>query len=356
MTKHHAENERIKHRYLDFLKNAKGLSEQSLDSVAKSLARFEEYNKYKPFKLFHTQQAIGFKNNLAAQHGQRSGEELSKATQNATLKNLKHFFEWLYQQPGFKSRFQYTDAEYFSLSKNDVAVATAKREKKFPTLEQVKHVITMMPSQTDIERRNCALLAFAILTGARDGAMASAKLKHIDLQTGCFNQDARGVNTKFGKTFTTTFFPVGDDIRAIFEDWVTYLREVKLWGNDDPLFPATGIEYSQASHQFEVVGLKRKCWSNASPIRTIFREAFECAGLPYFNPHSFRDTLVQLAKTKSIDIETFKAWSQNLGHESMVTTNSIHADLLKIGITDEQAKAIIIAAVKGEIKYLSINY
>ena len=43
-------------------------------------------------------------------------------------------------------------------------------------------------------------------------------------------------------------------------------------------------------------GLERDHWSSASPIRTIFRQAFVRAGLPYFNPHSFRKTLVQLGE------------------------------------------------------------
>jgi integrase len=68
------------------------------------------------------------------------------------------------------------------------------------------------------------------------------------------------------------------------------------------------------------VGLRRKCWSNATPIRTIFREAFEQAGLPYFNPHSFRNTLVQLGESLCNTPEEFKAWSQNLGHEKVLTT------------------------------------
>ena len=44
--------------------------------------------------------------------------------------------------------------------------------------------------------------------------------------------------------------------------------------------------------RFGAVGLERKHWSNAGPIRTIFKQAFTVAGLPYFNPHSFRKTLV----------------------------------------------------------------
>jgi integrase len=59
---------------------------------------------------------------------------------------------------------------------------------------------------------------------------------------------------------------------------------------------------------------------NASPIRTIFREAFIGAGLPYFNPHSFRNTLVHLGEKVCKTPEQFKAWSQNLGHEKVLTT------------------------------------
>ena len=84
-------------------------------------------------------------------------------------------------------------------------------------------------------------MAFTLLTGARDRAIASLKLKHVDLVGSCVIQDAREVNTKFSKTFSTFFFPVEEEIRSIVTDWVSYLRNEKLWGNDDPLFPATQV-------------------------------------------------------------------------------------------------------------------
>lgn len=176
-----------------------------------------------------------------------------------------------------------------------------------------------MPTITEIERRNRALVAFTLLTGARDSAIASAKLKHIDLLSGSFYQDARDVKTKYSKTFTTFFFPVGDEILEIVVGWVNYLRDELLWGNDDPLFPATRIAVG-ASRQFEVVGLDRKHWSNATPIRKIFRDAFTSSGLDYFNPHSVRNTLVRLGETTCKSPEEFKAWSQNIGHEKVMTT------------------------------------
>ncbi len=319
MTKHNPDNERIKRQYFAYLKEAMRHSEPTVDAVAKALARFEADTKYRDFKAFHFEQAIAFKKRLAEQTNQQTGKMLSKATLNSTLAQVKNFFHWLAGQPGYKSRLRYSDADYFNLSEKDVRVATAKREQTGPTLEQVKHVISMMSPDSAIERRNRALIAFALLTGARDSAIASMKIKHVDLIAGCVNQDAREVRTKFSKTFTTFFFPVGDEILRIVAEWVTFLKEEMLWGNDDPLFPATRIALGD-SRQFEAVGLERAHWSSAARIREIFRSAFIGSGLPYFNPHSFRHTLVRLGQDVCLTPESFKAWSQNLGHDKVLTT------------------------------------
>ena len=326
MTKHNADNERIKRKYFVFLKDAKRLSEQSVDGVASALFRFETYTKHRDFKAFHFEQAIAFKKHLAGQKAQRTGKNLSKATLHATLTQLKQFFQWLSREAGYKTRIQYSDAEYFNLSLNDTHIATARREKKWPTMEQIKRALDAMPADTDIERRNRALFAFTILTGARDSAIASLKLKHIDIEQGCVNQDAREVKTKSRKTIPTDFFPIGEEIRQIVIEWVNYLREEKLWGNDDPLFPKTQVS-TGASKKFEKNGLKREHWSNANSIRGIFRKTFNDVGLPYFNPHSFRDTLTQLGQKICTTPEQLKAWSQNLGHENVLTTFTSYGEV-----------------------------
>ena len=74
-------------------------------------------------------------------------------------------------------------------------------------------------------------------------------------------------------------------------------------------------------------GFERAHWANAHPVRAIFKEAFQRAGLPYFNPHSFRNTLVQLAYELKLNAEQFKAWSQNLGHDQCLTTFSSYGTL-----------------------------
>lgn len=319
MPTHHPDNERIKRQYFVFLKEAKQQSEASVDAVAQAIARFEADTQYRDFRSFHREQAVAFKRRLAERDSRATGEKLSAATRYATLAHLKRFFQWLAQQSGYRSKVSYTDADYFNLSEKDARVATARRPRPVPTLEQVKHVIGCMPARNDIERRNRALLAFALLTGARDTALSSMRLGHVDLGEGRVFQDARVVKTKFSKTFTTFFFPVGDEVRAIVDEWVRDLREVRLWGNDDPLFPATRVELGERL-QFEATGIERKAWETAAPIRVIFKQAFEAAGLPYFNPHSLRSTLVQLGQQVCRSPEHFKAWSQNLGHEGVLTT------------------------------------
>ena len=59
---------------------------------------------------------------------------------------------------------------------------------------------------------------------------------------------------------------------------------------------------------------------DAGAIRRIFRRSFEAAGLPYFNPHSFSNTLTLLGEKLCTTPEALKTWSQNLRHEHVLTT------------------------------------
>lgn len=209
MQKHNAENERLKRRYFAYLREAARYDESTVDAVAKALHRFETDAGFRDFRQFRIEQAVAFKRHLLTKRNAQTGKELGKSTVHFTLAHLKRFFQWLAGQPGFRSRIAYSDADYFNLSEKDARIAVTKRASAYPTLEQVLHVLGHMGTASEIERRNRALIAFILLTGARDGAVASMRLKHVNLDARCVFQDARDVKTKFSKTFTTYFFPVG---------------------------------------------------------------------------------------------------------------------------------------------------
>ena len=318
MSKFCAENEIRKREYTFYLEAADGKQSASIDAALKAISRFEESTGMKPFRRFHVEQARAFRRRLS-EDLTPAGKPLSAATVTSTLKHLRNFFLWLSQQPGYRARLKASDASYFTPSPQDVRIAAAKRERPIASIEEITAVLRTLPSSTAIEKRDRAIIAFALLTGARDGAISTLRLKHVDLEAGAVFQDAREVETKRRKTFTTTFFPVGLEPLEIFRDYVNFLKTDLGFSLDDPLFPSTLVGHGTA-RAFCGIGLTRERWKNADPIRAIFRRAFEAAGLPYVNPHSFRNTLVRLGQKLCRTPEAWKAWSQNLGHEHEATT------------------------------------
>lgn len=319
MAKHHPANERIKRQYLIYLQEAHGKAESSIDQTAAAIASFETSTRHKDFKQFHIEQARAFKRQINEHLNPETGKGLAKSTIHSRLMILKTFFKWLAGQPGYKSRINYSDAEYFNTNANDERVAKAVRERPVPTPDQIAHVLKSMPTQTVLRRRDRALIAFTFLSGARDNAIASMKIKHVDTTERRVDQDARDVRTKARKSFVSNFFPVGDYVEEIVLNWINELTKDHLFGPGDPLFPSTKIGLNEVGH-FASIGLTRENWSSAGPIRQIFKTAFEGAGMTYFNPHSFRKTLAKLGETICNSPEDFKAWSQNLGHEQVLTT------------------------------------
>jgi integrase len=198
-----------------------------------------------------------------------------------------------------------------------------------------------MPTNNDVERRDRALVAFALLTGARDNAIASMSLRHVDLGRREVFQDGRDVRTKNRKTIVSFFFPVGAEVEKIVFDWIGFLASERLFVSTDPLFPATRVEPGK-DRLFRPTGLTKTHWKDAKPIRRIFRDAFAAANLPYCNPHSFRKTLAALGQTVCITPEQLKAWSQNLGHDHVLTTFTSY------GSVQPERQAEIISALATE--------
>lgn len=318
MIKYNPKNERIKHEYFRYLAEADGKSGATIDGIRKAILRFEQLNKLKDFSTYNREQAIAFKNNLAETKAIRSDKPLSLATIFSTLNHLKAFFKWLALQPGYK-KIHIPDINYFSLTDKENRAAKAPQRKRFPTLEQVRQVVRAMPNTDDIAKRDRALVAFTMLTGIRVDALTSLKIRHVDLEQKLVFQDGREVKTKFSKNIHTFLLPIDEEMLQIVVEWMNYLIQEKLFGYDAPLFPKTILKQDE-NLCFKAAGLVPEHWATTTPIREIFKKAFSAAGLQYYHPHSFRHTLGHLMNTYCKTIEEMHAWSQNLGHDSPITT------------------------------------
>lgn len=344
MRKFNEENERIKRKYLHHLRCAQRKDTATVQKAAEGILRFEARTNFADFKRFHIEQVIKFQDRINSEVSKATGKPLAKSTIRSILAANKGFFFWLADQPGYKSRIRHSDADYFNMDAKGQRVASAVRETPYPSMEMVRHVFDAMPTETEQDRRNKAVIAFLMLTGARDGAIASLRLKHINMIDGYVFQDARDVRTKNSKTITTYFLPVDAVYHECFADWVAFLRKKKLFGPDDPLFPP--LKVGVVDGAMKVVGFERQCYKNANAIRKLVKDAFKTADLPEYTPHAFRKTLVKWADHAYPTREAFKAFSQNIGHSSVVTTISAYypvslerqGELVKAASPASQAK------------------
>ena len=335
MTRYVEENERIKHDYAAYLRHAKGQDDTSIDKARAAIRRFEESTKFKSFKKFHRQQAADFKAFLDKQRNAKTGKSLGFSTVDATLRLVKGFFHWLVSRAGFKRVLTYADVEYFNNTRKAGRVAHTARDIPYPSIQQADYAFQAMPFETAFQKRDKALFAFFMLTGARDGAVASLKLKHVNVDLGHVFQDAREMKTKAAKTISCQFFPVDPAYRICFVAYVTYLREVELFGPDDALFPKARVKVLPGQG-FTNLGLARTCFSNASKLNTIIKAAFANVQMPQYTPHAFRKTLTHLGNELCQTPECFKAWSMNLGHENVATTINSY-----LPVTTERQMALI---------------
>ncbi len=313
------QNERIKREYFTFKKEADRKDEKTIEAISKAILRFETFNNHKDFKTFNRHQATAFKNHIAETNNKKTGAPMALSTQHSTLNIVQGFFRWLALQRGFKKAIHIPDIEYFNLSAKDTRTAKSSAPVDFPTMDQIRHVINKMPHQTEIEMRDRAIVAFTTLTAARVAAITSIKIKDFDQSRNLITQNPKHVNTKFGKRIETFLMVIDDQHLHIFLEWVNYLKTIKFFGGGDPLFPKTQnvIDENQC---FKAGGISNEHWASTTAIRDIFKKAFTNAGIKYYHPHTLRHTIVHFAMGNGASVEELKALSQNIGHESLLTT------------------------------------
>jgi len=245
MAKHVEENERIKHDYATYLRHAKGQEKKSIDKGRAALRQFAGSTKTKPFKKFHRQQAANLKVYLAKQKNAKTGKPLAFSTVDAILRLVKGFFHGLVSREGFKRVLTYPDVEYFINTLKAGRVSHAQRAIPYPSMQQAAHAFQAMPFEDHFDKRDKALFAFFMLTGARDGAVASLRLKQVNIKLGHVFQHAREVKTKNAKNIMCQFFPVEAAYLKCFTAWVEFLANEKLFGPDDALFPKADMGMCQ---------------------------------------------------------------------------------------------------------------
>lgn len=348
MSEYNPLNERFKKQYEEALVHGAYRAKQTVNAAWKAINLFEEFTGRMDFTTFNTEQAKGFKRWLEKQKNKK-GEPLSISTVRSTLANVREFFKWLAMHPKCIRKVDARAAMYLRLSNNDERASRATREAPVPTMDEIRQTLEKMLYETDVQKRDRAIIAFTALTGIRDDALVTMKIKNVDIEKREIWQNPRNVRTKNRKSIITYFMAFDPLWEAIFTDWYKYATETLGFKPDDALFPKQLVKNNPEKMTFEAAGLSREHWAGAQTVREIFKEAFTSAGLPYYIPHSFRKTLVLWAMENCSQYQ-FKAISQNIGHEQAVTSYNAYG---KIAINDQRKAVFSIEENNSDLKGIS---
>jgi integrase len=348
------QNEVVKKKFFNYLKEVKGFSKDSVDTYENAILLWQTCTANKDFLSFGKQQSRAFKSWIENRTNTKN-ERLSLTYIYNVFRRLKGFFEWLSMQPNYKSKVHKDDIEYLSLSKKDTRMALQPNKRNIPSMDEVTKVIESIKIMSDIDRRDRALICFTLLTGARISAIYSLPMKAFDEETLTVDQNPKfGVKTKFSKHITTTFFPI-DYSQAVtyFIDWYKYLKQSKQFTANDPIFPMTKIENGEKNISYHNTGeIEKLFWQSSNSAREIFKKRFLDAGVPYYHPHTFRHLVVkEFAKTRLTEEEK-KAISQNLGHENTGTTFGSYG----YGHIEEDRQVDIVKKIKFVDKEADVKF
>jgi len=325
MLKVNIKNERMKRLFFKRLKEAKGRCDATINNIEKAILVYEEFTKYVDFATYRPDKAIEFKKWLKKRAFR--GKVISLTTYHTYLRHIRTFFYWLSEQAGYRSKITPDVVDYLSISEKEERIATQLTPRNYPPIEYVVKLADSIETISEIDLRDRALIAFALLSGMRDKAIITLPLGCFDTEKLSIDQNPKqGVETKFSKYIPSTLYKFNDKLLKYITEWVKHLKS-KDFGSQDPLFPRSKKEQGDDNLSFEKAQeVEPEFWRGTGRMREIFKERARKANLSYYAPHTFRHLAVDLALKHCRTGEQIKAISQNFGHEHIATTLCSYAN------------------------------
>lgn len=313
-------NAKIKQSYIIYLREAIGLSIKTVHIKERIIAEFERFIKGRDFAIFNNAIAKRYKEYL--NNYERSGKHLTKKTVLNKLTTIRDFYKWLIDQTGYKRRIHKSHIDFLKLDLGTMnSIRTSQQYQKIPDLEYVTKLANSIEINNDVDLRDKALLAFALLSGLRADSMTSVKIEDFDVEklTVTLNP-LKGSKTKFSKAFVVRLLVFDEKLLTPIIKWYSYLIKSKKYGPLDPLFPMTDMKNLPGTNTLSSFNVKPEFWKLPGSINKIFKDRSEKAGLPYYQPHLFRGLHSTLALGMARGTRELIAISRNLGHDSIKTT------------------------------------
>ncbi len=302
----------------------KKLSEKSIQVFERAMKIFQEYFT-DDFRKLTEQKCIDFLDWL--EHEREP--ILSDATRVKMQDELRKFFEYLADEPGYRSKKNMKKLAGFLAPKgSDRNCRVHVTSDEIPSMDTIIKLYRSIEDDSDRGLRDKAIIAMLILSGIRVDALISLPLCAFDTTNGVILQDpSLGVKTKFSKAFPTVLVKINSEM---YEFVINYAKMLKTNGykENNPLFP--NIQRAKAPNALYFAkssSLSNDFIESTGTIRRMLEERCKDAGVKYYPPHKFRhrywDEVLGMSRNRKDD----KALSQNIGHEKITTTFKEYGNL-----------------------------
>ncbi len=318
---------------LDYLKYQEDILQYNKKSIARKWAHLRHLLNWADEVLLADAHKLEnrFPKYLQSSRNDGHTERLSVISMQRACLEARSFFEWcrLHKQVRYK-RLPQVWIETIRPGRSS-GIQSELYERPYYSPDEVRKLVNFSPERL-IDERDRAAVAFVFLSGMRVSAFVSLPIRCVDIDRGEVNQfPSEGVKTKNSKAAKTFLLPISD-LREISLSWY---RKVKSELGKDALWYSSlstdGMEWASLK-ELGSAESRRMSFS-----RGLKRLSFR-AGVVYKSPHKLRNGHgvfgVKAAKT----IEEFKAFSQNMMHESMEITDRLYGKLASNDIKEVISK------------------
>ncbi|MBT0958210.1 site-specific integrase [Alphaproteobacteria bacterium KMM 3653] len=302
----------------DWQRYAERWSQKTGDARMAAIREFERFAQGKSFAKVTAEDAALFRDALKASIAICGEGRRSVSTVRHVASHLKIFFEWLVKHRGY-GRLDGSLPQYFELPQRFDAAALSGEDRPVPTVEEAEQMLRAMPVLTVRQRRDRAMVAVAFLGALRADTVTSLLVAHLDVRNRILIQDGRASRTKNGKSLRIRYFPLPPVFEEVVEEWRDCLGGLGF-GPKDAAFPN---ERHLVSGGARNGGGAVPVMGSSHAVTSAFRGASAAVGKA-FSPHSAKHCIGKLGQQRCRTPQQFRAWSLNMGHESVAITQEYY--------------------------------
>lgn len=268
--------------YIDYLKNERGYSKNTINSYITDLTQAREFWKengsFSGWDKLQTRDGEIFLQNLAT-------KGMSRTTQARKMSSLRSFYRFLNKR---------------EVLSNDPMEAISLRigEKKLPQFfynHELKHVLDSLRDHDELTLRNRALFELFYATGMRLSEVSELKLNQIDFDLKLILVHGKGNKDRY--------VPFGEPTKKAIKNYLEFGRDKLLGRENDEGYIFLNDQGQKLSSR---------------GIEYIMKRVFAQAGLgSNVHPHMLRHTFATEMLNNGADLRSVQ---ELLGHESLATT------------------------------------